>query len=727
LTEAETRELIALRLNCRPDELAADLVARVHELCGGNPFFVSETVREWFEKAAITRSESGWVLVTMDADASDLPQTVRDAMRIRIEGLPAKTQQVLGAAAVIGAVVDIDLLRDALPDLTETEVLDAVDALLPRRVFRETGNADRVEFVHDLLRELPYGDLSASRRRVLHRRIGELLERRRGQGKQVAAAVLADHFRNAEDAPKAFAYSLEAAQAALDAYAFNNAITHLKNAQVLAPGDADNATLYDLWEKFGVAYGASGQLDDAVIAHQKAAEYAVNKLRRASANYGVGEAYHRKGEFERAKQHLDLALRDVGYPRPQSRPGRIFDMWRTSVTFHAVPTGILNLGRGPQSEERMALAADTYRRICQITGQQNVVDYTHSSYRLALFSKRSSDPEIVAAGYSKIGLNCGMFGLTWLGKTFINRAEKAAHSCKRAGVLATVQAHLGASLYFEGKLLEAETSLREAAQTLDKVGDWFGMFSHHVLRHIYSIRGDIPRTLAEAETEIAIAQLRGDADTLSWGQYGKADALARAGRVQEALEFAKIAVDSAIARNSMTVAVAQSVLGYARLQASDYSGARQVLEQSRSRGFRTMFLCEFMAPTFPMLVESLLGPHWYDPANAPSRAIVRKAWRESRVARFACTGYVNYYPHALRVSARAACALGKKSTAVRSFERSIAAAEKLGARYDVARGYLDIARVVPERREEYRKRGQSLLDELGAVVPEAERFTPESR
>ena len=55
LTEGEARELIALRLNCRPEELSDDLVARVQQLCGGNPFFVAETVREWFEKSAITQ------------------------------------------------------------------------------------------------------------------------------------------------------------------------------------------------------------------------------------------------------------------------------------------------------------------------------------------------------------------------------------------------------------------------------------------------------------------------------------------------------------------------------------------------------------------------------------------------------------------------------------------------------------------------------------------------
>ena len=62
LTEGETRELIALRMNCQPEELADNLVGRVHSLCGGNPFFIAETVRDWFDKQAIARNEAGWVL-----------------------------------------------------------------------------------------------------------------------------------------------------------------------------------------------------------------------------------------------------------------------------------------------------------------------------------------------------------------------------------------------------------------------------------------------------------------------------------------------------------------------------------------------------------------------------------------------------------------------------------------------------------------------------------------
>jgi hypothetical protein len=92
------------------------------------------------------------------------------------------------------------------------------------------------------------------------------------------------------------------------------------------------------------------------------------------------------------------------------------------------------------------------------------------------------------------------------------------------------------------------------------------------------------------------------------------------------------------------------------------------------------------------------------------------------MARFIGWRFPNYYPHALRVSGRAAFAMGKPKAAARYLERSIVAAEKLGARYDLARALLDAARIIPHRADDYRSRGRQLLAELGAVVPEAERL-----
>ena len=58
----------------------------------------------------------------------------------------------------------------------------------------------------------------------------------------------------------------------------------------------------------------------------------------------------------------------------------------------------------------------------------------------------------------------------------------------------------------------------------------------------------------------------------------------------------------------------------------------------------------------------------------------------------------------------------------RLLQEAIDRAERMGAGYDLARAYLDASRVISERADLYHRRGQQLLDELGAVVPDAERL-----
>ena len=424
LTKSESRELIALRLNCQPDELADDLVGRVHTLCGGNPFFVAETVRDWYEKRAITRGERGWALSSEAADSTDLPDSVREVMRLRLQGLPPKVQQVVGAAAVIGAVVDIDLLRDVLHEQSEADVLDAVDLLLPRRVFRETGNAGHVEFVHDLLHELPYADLSATRRRSLHRRIGELLEQRRAKGRPVAPAVLAEHFRDGDERSKAFAYTMEAAEAALNAYAFNNAVVQLTEAQQLLPAEADAATRYRVWDMLGTAFGSSGQLDKAIEAYTHALDHAADHLDRATAEHGIGSAFQRKGDYGESNRHYRRTLSEVGYPCPEGAIGLAFGLWRAFVSFHMIPSW-LSLDRNrPDFDRRVDIATAAYYRMGLVP--PSVLIFSYVLYRTAALAKQSGKHEVVAVGYSKIFYSWSWFSLGRFMKGFMRRAEEAA-------------------------------------------------------------------------------------------------------------------------------------------------------------------------------------------------------------------------------------------------------------------------------------------------------------
>ena len=122
----------------------------------------------------------------------------------------------------------------------------------------------------------------------------------------------------------------------------------------------------------------------------------------------------------------------------------------------------------------------------------------------------------------------------------------------------------------------------ESLETLDKVGDYYAIFAHHWLRHIASVRGDIPGEIAEAEAEVRLGTERGNDEALAWGFYGKANALARAA-VPWRLGASDKGIELTREKGSLTCMVASLVLGFVRVQASDYGGHVPFLERWQGR------------------------------------------------------------------------------------------------------------------------------------------------
>ena len=628
---------------------------------------------------------------------------------------------MLGAAAVIGAVVDVDLLRDALPETRARPMCSMRwTCSSPAACSGRPAIPGRSSSCTTCSTRSPM-PTSRPRRRSLHRRIGELLELRRAGGQAIPPAVLADHFRCGDDPSKCFRYTMETAEAALDAYAFNNAITHLKEALKACPADADAATHFRLWDMLGAAHASSGRLDEAIAAYSEALKHAGDAIARAQTRTtGSARPITTRERRTRRRTTSTWRFENSDTRDPRAHPAG-FSISVAGFAVHALPAGVRPPWSGRDHDRRLRSACAAYTSILQVTGMWSVFQYFHGAYRFASFALRTNDPELLHFAYSKFSLNTGMFSLARLSGHYLRRADRAARSCRSPHLVAMARAHVGVAHYFAGRLPEAEAELRAAVTTLDKVGEWFGVFAHHTLRHIHGIHASNASELAEAEWEIATGTARGDQETTAWGQYGKAHAFARMGRSDEAVEPATTAVSSLIARKSWnTVGIGYSTLSFARLQASDYPGARDAAEQARAASFRALCVYEFVGPAFPLLVESLLGPRWAEPERGPGQAVARKAWRESRFARFIGWRYPNYRAHCLRVSGRSAFAIGNTRKAASYFERAIVEAERLGARYDLARAYLDASRVIPEKSEEYRRRGRQLLDELGAVIPEAE-------
>ncbi len=155
-------------------ELPAELVARLPESTDGNPLFVREVVRMLVDDEVIRRDDGGRWVLTIDAEAVDVPPTIQSLLGARIERLPAPELRVLELAAVVGAEFSVGALRAAAG---EELALDAVLERLRRKELVEPagsywGDEPLYRFHHVLIRDAAYRRLLKTTRAELHLRVG---------------------------------------------------------------------------------------------------------------------------------------------------------------------------------------------------------------------------------------------------------------------------------------------------------------------------------------------------------------------------------------------------------------------------------------------------------------------------------------------------------------------------------------------------------------------------
>jgi tetratricopeptide (TPR) repeat protein len=195
-----------------------------------NPLFLEESVRTLVETAALV-GERGAYRLTRPVEQLTIPATVQAILAARIDRLGAEAKRLLQAAAVIGKDVPIPLLL-AIADTPEHEVrvelthLQAAEFLYETRLYPDL----EYTFKHALTHEVAYGGLLRDRRRALHARVTEAIERISTGRVAEQAERLSHHALHGELWEKAVAYLRQAGLRAMARAVNREAITHLKEA-----------------------------------------------------------------------------------------------------------------------------------------------------------------------------------------------------------------------------------------------------------------------------------------------------------------------------------------------------------------------------------------------------------------------------------------------------------------------------------------------------------------
>jgi DNA-binding SARP family transcriptional activator len=218
--------------------------ARVHEVTGGNPFYVIELLRTLFAQGWIAAdANSGEWLAAAPSEPSApivMAPTVHDAIAERIESLPPDLHDLLITIALAGGGCGPDVLSH-VHGISRLRAATMADGLVERYLAAEEDGAYRP--AHPVIARVVRHGLTTSRRREVHRTIALALEL--VATARPGATPLGDIARHAElggEAALAYRHALAAADAASQRYAHEEALSWLDLAAACAaPGTESDA------------------------------------------------------------------------------------------------------------------------------------------------------------------------------------------------------------------------------------------------------------------------------------------------------------------------------------------------------------------------------------------------------------------------------------------------------------------------------------------------------
>ena len=147
------------------------------ERTGGNPFFLEESVRTLVETDALVGERGSYRLVK-DLPSVQVPATVQAVLATRIDRLPPEEKRLLQSASVIGESLPFNLLQ-AVVEMREEELHSHLSRLQAVEFLYETGLFPDLEytFKHGLTYQVAYNSLLVDRRRSLHAKILDIIEK----------------------------------------------------------------------------------------------------------------------------------------------------------------------------------------------------------------------------------------------------------------------------------------------------------------------------------------------------------------------------------------------------------------------------------------------------------------------------------------------------------------------------------------------------------------------
>jgi class 3 adenylate cyclase/tetratricopeptide (TPR) repeat protein len=555
--------------------LSDEELAAITERAAGNPLFLQHLASP--EEAV--------------DETVELPETVEALVATRIDRLAPGDRTLLRWASVLGTSFSLLVIRDVLEDdptaAADSEAWDRLAEFVERDP--EVPNAFR--FRHALIRDAAYEGLSYRRRRELHGKVAEVLERREPDGVE----LLSLHFHRAENKPATWRYSLEAGADAQAKWANLEAAEFYERALDAAsevPG-LEPLAIAHVSESLGDCLQLAGRFEGAAEAYDRARELAPKNspdqiellfkqgaLHRDMGRYDEAIRWYTRGlraaghlEAGAAKEHLELEL-EMGIATVRFRQGEFNDCIKRC-------RAVVDRALATEEDERLQLG-NAYLLLHLVYTQMGSPDrVAFRGLPLPIFEELG-DLKRQATVLNNLGIEAYYEG-DWA--KALDVYERSRVLFERIGDVTSVamaQNNIGEILSDQGRLTEAEELFRTVRQSIDPTGHLgLSMMSRLNLGRAAARAGRFEEA-AELLKEAAEGFREIHASSFEQESHARiAEASVLAGDPERALKEAEFAELSGESNPPPALqAVVHRVRGYAYLQLHRKDDAVQEFERS---------------------------------------------------------------------------------------------------------------------------------------------------
>ncbi|MBC8281366.1 MAG: hypothetical protein H8E48_11305, partial [Chloroflexi bacterium] len=274
----------------------------------GNPFFVEEVIRSLLDADLVIREGNHW-RATKEIENIALPDTLAGVITARLDRLSEESRSVAQTASVIGREFELGTLEEIFDGVAELE--ETLSDLQRRELIREKGRVPQPHYMykHVLTQEAAYASLLLSRRRELHLRIGECLERVNPE----LHHDIARHFMEAGERVRALPYLVESGAQAARAYSTPEAIGYFNQSLEILADNRDAALERKACEGLGSALTLTNDVTKAVETYHRmyhsAQEFGDQPMQVSALNKLGFTTGLIQGQFPEAESHLSEANR----------------------------------------------------------------------------------------------------------------------------------------------------------------------------------------------------------------------------------------------------------------------------------------------------------------------------------------------------------------------------------------------------------------------------------